>query len=76
MGFTRMYMNANTSLVIHRTLLLVYDEKYPIDSRRNAGAKPRYMEVSLDKRPVAEKSGRTIDTPTEEQQNKNSINAD
>lgn len=41
-------------------------EKYPIDRRRNAGAKPRNIELSLDKTPVAEKSGRTSDTPTQE----------
>ncbi|KAL3813767.1 hypothetical protein ACJIZ3_015035 [Penstemon smallii] len=40
-------------------------KKYPIDRRRNAGAKPRNIELSLDKTPVAEKSGRTIAIPTE-----------
>lgn len=40
------------------------NEGYPIDRRRKAGAKPRNIEVSLDKRPTAEKSGRTREKPT------------
>lgn len=36
---------------------------YPIDKSRNVGAKPRYIEVSRDKSPVAENKGRTIEKP-------------
>ena len=39
------------------------EDKYPIDNRRNVGAKPRNMDVSLDKRPSAENNGRTIEKP-------------
>lgn len=37
--------------------------RYPIERSRNAGAKPRNIEVSLDNRPVAENSGSTIEKP-------------
>lgn len=34
-----------------------------MDKRRKAGAKPRNIDVSLDKSPVAENSGRAIEKP-------------
>lgn len=42
---------------------LLTNEIYPIDRRRNVGAKPRNIEVSRDKRPFAENNGRTIEKP-------------
>lgn len=42
---------------------LLINEIYPIDRRRNGGAKPRNIEVSRDKRPFAENNGRTIEKP-------------
>lgn len=42
--------------------------KYPIDRSRKGGAKPRKMDVSLGKRPVAEKSGSIIEKPKEKSQ--------
>ena len=38
---------------------LLINEIYPIDRRRNGGAKPRNIEVSRDKRPFAENNVRT-----------------
>lgn len=46
-----------------------YDNKqlehlvYPIDRRRNGGAKPRNIEVSRDKSPFSENNGITIEKP-------------
>lgn len=42
---------------------LLINEIYPIERRRNVGAKPRNIEVSRDKRPFAENNGRTIEKP-------------
>lgn len=36
---------------------------YPIDRRRKEGAKPRNIEVSRERSPFSEKSGRTIEKP-------------
>lgn len=41
-------------------------EKYPMERRRNGGAKPRNMEVSRDKMLISENSGSTIEKPKEE----------
>lgn len=38
-------------------------ETYPIERRRNGGAKPRNMEVSRDKRLFSENRGSTIEKP-------------
>lgn len=38
-----------------------FQEKYPIERSKNAGANPRNMEVKRDKTPVAENRGRTIE---------------
>lgn len=48
---------------VYETLGQYINLRYPIESSRKAGAKPRNIEVSLDKRPVAENSGRTIEKP-------------
>lgn len=54
-----LYKHINTIKIIGQYLYM----RYPIERRRKAGAKPRNMEVSLDKRPLAENSGRAIEKP-------------
>jgi len=41
-------------------------KKYPMERRRNGGAKPRNMEVSRDKMLFSENSGSAIEKPKEQ----------